>query len=100
MPLRDRTIEIEAKEKWGQTQAYREYEEKHYSKQAQAGLSEEMDHIMAEFALCMNDGDPKSVVFWLSDPKVTRNRLWSIFFYAKKLEKPGIRSEYRVFLWE
>ena len=90
MPLRDRTLEIEAKEKWGQTQAYREYEEKHYSKQAQAGLAEEMDHIMAEFALCMNDGDPK----------VTRNRLWSISFYAKKLEKPGIRSEYRVFLWE
>ena len=57
MPLRDRTLEIETKEKWGQTQAYREYEEKHYSKQAQAGLAEEMDHIMAEFALCMKKGE-------------------------------------------
>ena len=46
----------EAKEKWGQTQAYREYEEKNYSKQKQDALAEGMDCIMAEFALCMRNG--------------------------------------------
>ena len=51
----------EAKEKWGQTQAYREYEEKNYSKQKQDALAEGMDCIMAEFALCMrNSAEPDS----------------------------------------
>ena len=47
----------EVQEKWGQTQAYKEYEEKHHSKQAQAALAAEMDHIMAAFALCMQKGE-------------------------------------------
>ena len=51
----------EAREKWGQTQAYREYEEKNYSKQKQDALAEGMDYIMAEFALCMrNSAAPDS----------------------------------------
>ena len=50
-------FEKEAKQKWGKTQAYKEYEEKHYSKQAQNALVTEMDHIMAEFALCMKKGE-------------------------------------------
>ena len=49
-------LQQEAKEKWGQTQAYREYEEKNYSKQKQDALAEGMDCIMAEFALCMRNG--------------------------------------------
>ena len=52
-----RELEKEAKEKWGQTQAYKEYEEKHYSKQKQNDLAAEMDHIMAEFAQCMQKGE-------------------------------------------
>ena len=51
------TREQEAKEKWGQTQAYREYEQKHHSRQAQEALAEEMDRIMSEFALCMQKGE-------------------------------------------
>ena len=51
------TLEKEAKEKWGQTQAYKEYDEKNYSKQKQAELAAGMDHIMAEFALCMKNGN-------------------------------------------
>ena len=47
----------EAKEKWGQTQAYREYEEKHPAGQAQDDLTEGMDRMMAEFALCMKKGE-------------------------------------------
>ena len=50
-------LEKEAKEKWGQTQAYREYEEKHHTKQTLDGLAEGMDHIMAEFTLRMKQGE-------------------------------------------
>ena len=44
-----------AREKWGKTDAYKEYAERteNYSKQKWNDLAEGMDHIMAEFALCM-----------------------------------------------
>lgn len=49
----------EARKKWGKTQSYTEYAEKTggYSKQKWSDLTESMDHIMAEFALCMRNGD-------------------------------------------
>ena len=45
----------EAIEKWGKTDAYREYAERteNYSGQKRNDLAVGMDHIMAEFALCM-----------------------------------------------
>ena len=55
--------QAEAREKWGKTDAYREHSErtKNYPKQKWNTLAEEMDRIMAEFALCMkNDKTPDS----------------------------------------
>ena len=45
----------EAQEKWGETDAYKEHEEKtkNYSEQKWNDLAEGMDSIMEEFALCM-----------------------------------------------
>ena len=45
----------EVQEKWGKTDAYKEYEKitKNYSKQKWSDLTEGMDRIMAEFAVCM-----------------------------------------------
>ena len=47
----------EAQEKWGKTDAYKEHEErtKNYSKHKWNDLAEEMDRIMAEFAVCMRN---------------------------------------------
>ena len=47
----------EAKEKWGKTGAYKEHAERtrNYSKQKWNELAEGMDHIMAEFAVCMRE---------------------------------------------
>ena len=56
-PLYNRKLEKEVREKWGQTQAYKEYEDKQYSQQKQDALAADMDHIMAEFALCMQKGE-------------------------------------------
>ena len=49
----------EAKEKWGNTDAYKEHAErtKNYSKQKWNDLAEGMDCIMAEFAMCMKKGE-------------------------------------------
>ena len=48
----------EAKEKWGNTDAYKEHEERsrNYSKQKWNDLAEKMDEIMAEFSVCMGKG--------------------------------------------
>ena len=49
----------EAKEKWGQTPAYKEHEEKtkQYSKEKWNILAGEMNDIFAEFAACMKSGE-------------------------------------------
>ncbi len=49
----------EAQEKWGKTDAYKEHAErtKSYSGQKWNDLAEGMDHIMAEFAICMRKGE-------------------------------------------
>lgn len=46
----------EAKEKWGQTDAYREYAAKDYSKDKHNALAGEMDGLFAGFASCMSKG--------------------------------------------
>ena len=52
----------EAKEKWGNTEAFRQYEEKagNFSKAKQNAIAEETDSIMAEFSECMKNGDAPS----------------------------------------
>ena len=49
----------EVKEKWGKTEAYKEHSEKtkNYSQGKWNDLAQEMDHIMAEFALCIKNGE-------------------------------------------
>ena len=49
----------EVKEKWGQTEAYKEYSEKTktYSKEKWNNLASGMDQIMAMFSVCMKNGD-------------------------------------------
>ncbi len=48
----------EVKEKWGNTEAYKEYSQKSkgYSKDSFNALGEGMESILEEFAICMNSG--------------------------------------------
>ena len=50
----------EVQVKWGKTDAYKEYAEKtaDYSKDKFSSLTDEMNNIMAEFAVCMKNGNP------------------------------------------
>ena len=52
-------FENEVKEKWGHTDAYKEHAQrtKNYSKEKWNDLAKGMDRIMAEFALCMRNGN-------------------------------------------
>ena len=49
----------EAQERWGQTPAYKQYAEKtqNYSRQKWNDMAEGMDRILAEFAVCMKNGE-------------------------------------------
>ncbi len=46
----------EAREKWGNTAAYKEYSKKVYSAEKQNELNEDMNALIAEFARCRADG--------------------------------------------
>jgi hypothetical protein len=50
---------VEAQERWGHTEAYKQHAEKtkDYSKQKWNDLTQGMDRIMAEFSLCMGKGE-------------------------------------------
>ena len=52
----------EAKEKWGNTDAYKEHADKtkNYSKDKWNVLGKEMDDILGEFAVCMKNGEEPS----------------------------------------
>ena len=52
------SIEIEARERWGNTDAYREHEQKtkNYTKQKWAEANDGMMAIFAEFAVCKASG--------------------------------------------
>ena len=46
----------EVKEKWGNTDAYKEYSQKTYSNEKFNSMTAGLDNIMEEFAVCMNSG--------------------------------------------
>ena len=53
-----KTYETEARERWGDTSAYREHEQKtkHYTKEKWTEVNEGLMAIFAEFAECKNKG--------------------------------------------
>ncbi len=52
------TFTNEVKEKWGQTDAYKEYSQKTkgYSKENFNAMNEGLENILEDFAVCMNSG--------------------------------------------
>ena len=58
--MKHHTYETEARERWGETDAYREHtaKTKHYSKEKWAAVLAGMDDIFARFASCQASGMP------------------------------------------
>ena len=87
-------FEKEAKEKWGQTQAYQEYEEKHHSKQKQDALAAEMDRIMAEFAACMKKGDAPASAQAQSLVKMLQDHITAHYYHCTTEILAGLGQMY------
>ena len=87
-------FEKESKEKWGQTQAYREYESRHYSKQEQNDLAAGMDRIMAEFTLCMKHGQTPDSVQAKSLVKALQDYITENYYRCTKEILAGLGQMY------
>ena len=57
--MKAESYSTEVQEKWGNTAAYKEYSEKtnNYSEDKRNSLTDEMNNIMAEFAVCLKNGN-------------------------------------------
>lgn len=90
------TYKAEAKEKWGQTDAYKEHAErtKNYSKEKWNGLAEKMDHIMAEFAACMRTGNTPESSDAQSLVKMLQNHITENYYLCTNEILAGLGQMY------
>ena len=72
----------EVKEKWGKTDAYKEHEEKtkDYTKDKWNNLAIDMDNIMAEFAICMKNGNEPNSVLAQNLVKMLQNHITQNYY--------------------
>ena len=88
----NRQFDQEVKEKWGQTQAYREYEEKKHTRQDPDALG--MDRIMAEFALCMKKGEAPDSAQAQSLVKALQDHISENFYHCTPEILAGLGQMY------
>ena len=86
----------EAKENWGNTDAYKQHEEKtrDYSKQKWNALAGEMDRIMAEFALCMKNGTAPDSAEAQSQVKTLQNHIAENYYVCTNEILAGLGQMY------
>lgn len=86
----------EAKENWGKTDAYREHAERtrNYSRQKWNALAQEMDHIMADFALSMNRGDTPGSAAAQSLVSQLQNHITGNYYLCTKEILAGLGQMY------
>ena len=86
----------EAKERWGKTDAYKEHEEKtkNYTKQKWNDLGERMDHILAEFALCMKKDETPSSTEAQNLVKILQNHITENYYLCTNEILAGLGQMY------
>ena len=74
----------ESKEKWGETSAYKEHEEKtkNYSKEKWNTLAEELNHIMEAFATCMKKGEKPNSLEAQNLVKALQNHITEHYYHC------------------
>ena len=87
-------FEQETKEKWGQTQAYKEYEEKHHSKQQQNDLAAGMERIMEVFSLCMKNGEKPDSAQAQSLVKMLQDHITENYYHCTNEILAGLGQMY------
>ena len=86
----------EAKEKWGNTDAYKEYEkktEKHSSCEWN-NLAKGMDKIMAEFSICMKNGDSPNSLDAQNLVKTLQNHITENYYHCTDEILAGLGKMY------
>lgn len=86
----------EAKEKWGNTDAYKEHEEKtkNYSKDKWNNLIEEMNDILAEFAVCMKKGEESNSDEAQNLVKMLQNHITENYYHCTNEILAGLGQMY------
>ena len=86
----------EAKEKWGQTDAYKEHAEKtkRYSKEKWNGLVEEMNAVFAEFAACRKSGEGPDSAEVQSLVKKLQNHITENYYHCTNEILAGLGQMY------
>ncbi len=89
-------LKAEAKEKWGQTAAYREHAERtgKYSDQKWNALAEEMDHILAGFAVCMKKAETPDSFEAQELVKLLQNHITGNYYLCTKEILAGLGQMY------
>ena len=90
------TYKAEAKEKWGQTPAYKEYDTrtKDYSKSKWNDLAQGMDRIMAEFAACMRRNETAASAAAQDLVKALQNHITENYYHCTKEILAGLGQMY------
>ena len=86
----------EAKEKWGNTDAYKEHAEKtkNYSKDKWGNLIDEMNDILAEFAVCMKNGDTPDSAEAQNLVKALQNHITENYYHCTNEILAGLGQMY------
>ena len=86
----------EAQQKWGNTEAYRQHAEKtkDYSKEKWNDLAADMDQIMADFALCMQKGEPANSEQAQSLVKKLQNHISENYYHCTNQILAGLGQMY------
>ena len=86
----------EAREKWGKTDAYKEHAERtrNYSKQKWNDLAEGMDHIMAEFAVCIRKDETTDSAVVQNLVKLLQNHITENYYLCTNEILAGLGQMY------
>ncbi len=87
---------VEAQEKWGNTDAYRQHADKtkHYSQEKWNDLAEGMNHIMAEFAVCMKRGESPDSADTQNLVQMLQNHITENYYLCTKDILSGLGQMY------
>ena len=87
---------VEAQEKWGKTNAYKEHAErtKNYSKQKWNDLAIGIDNIMAEFATCMRKGQTPDCAETQNLVKILQNHITENYYHCTNEILTGLGRMY------
>jgi DNA-binding transcriptional MerR regulator len=90
------SYKTEAKEKWGNTKAYKEHEEKtkSYSKDKWNNLAEGMNDILAELAVCMKNGEEPSSAEAQSLVKTLQSHITENYYHCTNEILAGLGKMY------